>query len=275
MAWLVLAFHEPLRFLAPGAGALEARAPGRYVVWHEYRGAFENQVYAAEPGLPGGVRFRILAPDGTPLALEPAGTETWSEGDAQRRAVGRFEAPVAGRYSILAEGDFPPRIIAVGPDLLGRIFGALFGAAAALLLGVGGGIGVALYGVGRIAEKKRGEAVAVKPGSQPPAPDPQKQVLEMVTVVYALQSASFFVGVTLIGGVIIDYLQREEAAGTWLESHVRWQIRTFWWLLGWTLLGILTLVFLIGFAILFAAGIWFMYRVARGWIALRARRPVP
>ena len=68
--------------------------------------------------------------------------------------------------------------------------------------------------------------------------------------------------------------------GTWLESHFRWQIRTFWFGLVWVALCILFVVATFGLGIfiawlpLFAVGLWFIYRVARGWLALKERRPM-
>lgn len=276
--WLVFSIAAPLRFLAPGAGTLEIEKPGRYVVWNEYRGTFQNRIYRAEPELPQGMRFTILAPGGRVLPLRPGGQESWSEGDAERRAIGAFTAPAPGRYSIVVEGNFPPRVIAVGADFVGRIVGVVLGAGAALLLGIGGGVGMLVYAIGRSEPKRKdtgGQAPARASAPPAPVPDTEKQLVEIVTLVYVLQALSIGFGVTLIGGAVIDYLKREEAAGTWLESHIRWQLRTFWWTLAWGLIGLLTFVILIGALIWLLAAIWFAYRVARGWVALRARRPVP
>jgi len=85
---------------------------------------------------------------------------------------------------------------------------------------------------------------------------------------------SMLVGVTLFAGVIINYLRREQAAGTWLESHFTWQIRTFWWSLAWCVLGIATAIVLVGVFILIGSGVWFVYRIVRGWIELNEGRPM-
>jgi uncharacterized membrane protein len=93
----------------------------------------------------------------------------------------------------------------------------------------------------------------------------------------------FLFGVPSIVAVILNYARRAEARGTWLESHFDWQIRTFWFALLWvgitllvgaplTLIIIGIYVVIIGFAIV---GIWVAYRVARGWLSLRDRRPMP
>lgn len=126
-------------------------------------------------------------------------------------------------------------------------------------------------------------------------PDPSLVTLTHVT--YALHALGLAIGAfgasTVVGAfvfgwpsiiaVIINYVKKGEARGTWLESHFRWQIRTFWFALAWIVLiglvgGVLTLV-LVGFAILwvglFLLGIWAIYRIARGWLALQDRRPMP
>ena len=94
---------------------------------------------------------------------------------------------------------------------------------------------------------------------------------------------SFIFGWPSIIAVIINYIKRGDARGTWLESHFTWQIRTFWFALLWTLvvgiLGALLVIVLIGFAIwaigLFALGIWAIYRIIRGWMRLQNRQTVP
>ncbi len=94
---------------------------------------------------------------------------------------------------------------------------------------------------------------------------------------------SFLFGWPSIIAVILNYVKRGEARGTWLESHFDWQIRTFWWALLWALIvaavSLLTAVVIIGFAIwpigMFALGVWAIYRIARGWLRLKDRQPMP
>lgn len=93
---------------------------------------------------------------------------------------------------------------------------------------------------------------------------------------------SFLLGWPSIIAVILNYVKRGEARGTWLESHFDWQIRTFWWALAWAV-AIFVISFplafvLIGFATwivgLFFLGIWAIYRVTKGWLRLQSRRAV-
>jgi len=78
--------------------------------------------------------------------------------------------------------------------------------------------------------------------------------------------------------VIMNYARRSATRGTYLESHFRWQIRTFWYALLWAVVCMLVALTIIGipFALLgFAAlAIWIVYRVARGWLALKDGRPM-
>ena len=93
--------------------------------------------------------------------------------------------------------------------------------------------------------------------------------LKNITIlVYALQALSFFFGITYLIAVVIDYVKRDDARGTWLESHFRWQIRTFWFSLLWSAIGIVTLIILIGWVILFADAVWVIYRIVKGWLNL-------
>ena len=72
----------------------------------------------------------------------------------------------------------------------------------------------------------------------------------LTTVVYALYAATFFVGITCIVAIIINYVKKADVAGTWLESHFRWQIRSFWFGLLWGFLGVLTWIIVIGWVVL-------------------------
>jgi uncharacterized membrane protein len=87
-------------------------------------------------------------------------------------------------------------------------------------------------------------------------------------VVYALQAASFIFGITLIAALIVNYIKKDDVQGTWLSSHFRWQIRTFWFGLLWGIIGVLTLILGVGFFILGCDMIWLIYRVAKGWLRL-------
>jgi uncharacterized membrane protein len=121
---------------------------------------------------------------------------------------------------------------------------------------------------------------------------PAPSLVTATHLVYALHALSLLIGITtaatIVGAfvfglpsiiaVVINYLKRDEAKGSFLESHFRWQIRTFWFALLWCLMGAFLFVTFIGIpfavAVFFAAGVWVIYRIARGWLALRDRKPM-
>lgn len=94
---------------------------------------------------------------------------------------------------------------------------------------------------------------------------------------------SFVFGIPSVAAVIMNYVRRDEARGTWLEGHFSWQLRTFWFAaLAFLLIGLFSapLVLLLGLGILtwmlgaFVVGVWILYRMARGWLRLKDGRPV-
>ena len=97
----------------------------------------------------------------------------------------------------------------------------------------------------------------------------------LATVIYALYALSLFSGITAIVAIVLNYIKLDDARGTWLESHFRWQIRTFWWSVVWFVLGALTWIILVGWVVLGVAGVWFIYRIAKGWLNLNDGKPMP
>lgn len=116
------------------------------------------------------------------------------------------------------------------------------------------------------------EPVAQPP--QQPGTSGQDRLRLLTHLVYALQALGFFTLVTPLIGVIVNYVKLEDAAGGVCQSHFRWQIRTFWWMLLWTLLGVLTWVVLIGQAVLLASAVWYLYRIIKGWLRLLDGKPM-
>ena len=100
-------------------------------------------------------------------------------------------------------------------------------------------------------------------------------ILSTATVVTA-----FLTGWPSLIAVVLNYVRRNDVRGTWLESHFRWQIRTFWFGLLWVVLCGLFVVVTLGLGLLIVwlplglVTIWFIYRIARGWLALRDHRPM-
>jgi len=91
-------------------------------------------------------------------------------------------------------------------------------------------------------------------------------------LVYGLQALSFLMGFTFLAAVILNYVKQENARGTWLESHFRWQIRTFWFSVLWSIIGFASLILLVGYVILLADAIWVIYRIVTGWLRLNENK---
>jgi uncharacterized membrane protein len=124
--------------------------------------------------------------------------------------------------------------------------------------------------------------------------EPRQSLIRLAHVIYGLHAASLLTGIlgvaTVVGAfltgwpsiiaVILNYVKRSEVRGTWLQSHFRWQIRTFWFGLLWVVLCGLFVVATLGVGLLIAwlplgvVGLWFIYRIARGWLRLMDRGPM-
>ena len=123
---------------------------------------------------------------------------------------------------------------------------------------------------------------------------PPSSLKTWTQAIYALHAFSLLTGIlgaaTVVGAfltgwpsiiaVILNYVKRGEARGTWLESHFRWQIRTFWFGALWVALCVGFIFVTLGVGLLIAwlplglVGLWFVYRIVRGWLALSDRRPM-
>jgi uncharacterized membrane protein len=121
-----------------------------------------------------------------------------------------------------------------------------------------------------------------------------RSLVNWTTLIYALHAFSLLTGIlgtaTVISAfltgwpsiiaVVLNYVKRGDVGGTWLDSHFRWQIRTFWYGLLWVVLCGLLVVLTLGLGLLVVwlplaiVTIWFVYRIARGWMRLGARQPM-
>jgi len=102
----------------------------------------------------------------------------------------------------------------------------------------------------------------------------EKRLKNLTLIVYGLQCASIFIGLTLIVGAIINYVKKDDVKGTWLESHFKWQIKTFWVSLILGIVGILTSPFLIGIIVIIADAIYLLYRSIKGFLYCYDNKPM-
>lgn len=130
----------------------------------------------------------------------------------------------------------------------------------------------------------------------PVAAQPRDSLITTAHVVYGLHALSVLIGATSIAtvvgafvfgipsivAVIINYATQSEAKGTFLESHFRWQIRTFWFAALWALVALILFItlfitivgILVTWFVALGVGLWVIYRIARGWVALANREPM-
>lgn len=121
---------------------------------------------------------------------------------------------------------------------------------------------------------------------------PRHSLVTLTHVVYGLHAfsavmglispafivTSFLAGWPSIVAVIINLVKRNDVRGTYLDSHFSWQLRTFFYALLWVVVMGLLFITIIGIPIAWVLalvlGIWVLYRIVRGWLALVDRRPV-
>jgi uncharacterized membrane protein len=96
-----------------------------------------------------------------------------------------------------------------------------------------------------------------------------------VKLVYGLYLVSVLVGLTMLVGLVMAYINRSQVAGSWAESHYTYQIRTFWIGLLYSLISVVLMFVLIGFLLIFAVLIWVFARCIRGLQWAGAGQPVP
>jgi uncharacterized membrane protein len=134
---------------------------------------------------------------------------------------------------------------------------------------------------------------AAEPYSPPSGLVPRAGLVTLAHVIYGLHAFSaltgmlspaliltaFLTGWPSIIAVILNYVKRSEVRGTWLDSHFSWQIRTFWFALLWLAIGAVLFATVIGIpfaiALWLATGIWVLYRIIRGWLALTSQKELP
>ena len=128
---------------------------------------------------------------------------------------------------------------------------------------------------------------------QTASPQPGDSMVTLTHVMYALHGFSalmgllgsafivtaFLSGWPSIIAVIINYVKRSDTRGTWLDSHFGWQLRTFWYAVLWVVVAGILIVTVVGiffgWGVLIITGLWVLYRIIRGWVALVDRKPMP
>lgn len=122
---------------------------------------------------------------------------------------------------------------------------------------------------------------------------PSTDLVRLTHLIYGLHTLAVLIGITSsativgaflfglpsIAAVIINYVKRSAVRGSYLDSHFGWQIRTFWYALLWVVIALVLFATLIGIPLaivmFFGIGLWVIYRIVRGWLALKDGRAMP
>jgi uncharacterized membrane protein len=136
------------------------------------------------------------------------------------------------------------------------------------------------------------DAAPASPDNGTMSPEPREGLVRLTHVIYALHAFSavmglvssaavvtaFLTGWPSILAVVLNYAKRSDVRGSFLQSHFRWQLRTFWFALLWVVVAALLFASIVGIPLawlLFVfTGLWVLYRIARGWLALADGRPI-
>jgi len=100
-----------------------------------------------------------------------------------------------------------------------------------------------------------------------------QQQTKMLTIMYALFGAGIIVPFTTIAGVIVAYIQRRKYTDPLAQAHMRWIMRTFWFSMLWFVIGAIFSIVVIGYFVLIAAVVWYIYRTIKGYIRLTEGQP--
>lgn len=105
------------------------------------------------------------------------------------------------------------------------------------------------------------------------SPDLQDNAKKTALIIYALYLASFIVGITLLVGVVVAYIYRKDA-DDWLASHYRFQIRTFWMFVLFSVIGGMSTIVFVGWFVLVFAAVWLIVRCVIGVKGLGERQSI-
>jgi len=92
-------------------------------------------------------------------------------------------------------------------------------------------------------------------------------------VIYILLIVSTIIGISGIIAVVMSYVNNDDT-DDWLQTHYRFQIRTFWIGLLYLVIGAATFQFVIGYLILLLTFFWLIIRCAKGLKQLYNNQPV-
>lgn len=108
-----------------------------------------------------------------------------------------------------------------------------------------------------------------------PEESTEAQHRNLALLVYVLQGFGFVTGgLTWLAALLVNYIKMSEVRGTWLESHFRWQLNTFWYGLLWWVVGLISWILLLGWLVWGILTLWAIYRVVKGALLLNDNKSI-
>jgi uncharacterized membrane protein len=107
--------------------------------------------------------------------------------------------------------------------------------------------------------------------------EPRASLIRLAHVIYALHAVSLVTGIITAATVVGAFLTGWPSVIAVILNYAK---RTFWFGLLWVTLCGLFVVVTLGIGLLIAwlplgvVGLWFIYRIARGWLRLMDRQPM-
>ncbi|MEJ6394721.1 hypothetical protein V8J82_15765 [Gymnodinialimonas sp. 2305UL16-5] len=110
------------------------------------------------------------------------------------------------------------------------------------------------------------------PSQSAPQPFGGDSPYQSAFIIYILYAVGFALALTALAGVVYAYIERGKDPG--LDTHLSFQIRTFWWGLLMLAVGVPTSFVLIGLPILLFWAVWTLVRIITGIQLAHAQRPI-
>ena len=107
---------------------------------------------------------------------------------------------------------------------------------------------------------------------------PHEGLRTLTHILYGLHTLSWFsAGMFSVIAMIVNYIKRPDLPDDFFRSHFRWQARSFWFTLLWLALTLPLWLFFVfpGWAAWSVIGLWYLYRLLRGWWAFTENRAMP
>jgi hypothetical protein len=152
---LLLDQSDERQFIVPGTTDIEITEPARYYLWNDFQTVYEGRSYNRSESIPDGLEIAIKDRDGRTLQFHNAAGISSSSGGNSRRSIGYVEVAEPTRLTISVSGDFDARVFSFSQSGIARMLILILGGFAASVLLSLAGIGIAIWGIVKLAKSKK------------------------------------------------------------------------------------------------------------------------